>query len=228
VANPGTLAPGQSSFQVTALGQTRNVLLYAPSAVSMRPLPLVVALHGNGDDAANFMASNGLAQRADQLGFILAVPEAVPQFIAAAGTTLDWDAYSDEASNYDLAAVDAIKMQVMATGSVDAQHVVVFGYSQGGYMAFLVGMWRSTQYSCAAVAAASAPRSGLVGNAARPIPFSSQIGTSDYGINNARATHTALLNAGHPVDYHEVQGAGHVPFPGSPSVPLAECLARSL
>lgn len=64
--------------------------------------------------------------------------------------------------------------------------------------------------------------------AARKIPVVLQIGTNDFAISGARSTSTQLNAAGFPVALNEIQGAGHVPFPGGPDGPLNFCLGRSL
>jgi hypothetical protein len=55
-----------------------------------------------------------------------------------------------------------------------------------------------------------------------------QIGTNDSGLSNARSTQTELQQNGNPLLYNEIQGAGHVPFPGDPTVPLDWCRGQSL
>jgi hypothetical protein len=36
------------------------------------------------------------------------------------------------------------------------------------------------------------------------------------------------MSNGFPLDYHEIAGAGHVPIPGDPTVPLDYCLGQTL
>src|SRR5262249_1990826 len=49
------LTPGDSTLTITAAGKQRSVLLHVPGAVSSGKVPLVIALHGNGDTNANFV-----------------------------------------------------------------------------------------------------------------------------------------------------------------------------
>jgi poly(3-hydroxybutyrate) depolymerase len=226
------LTPGTSTLTLTAAGQSRSILLHVPSAA--QPLPLVIALHGNGDTNTNFVATLGLSSLADTDGFVLAAPQGITQSFAYLGTQLmniDWDAYRTVADgNIDLPMLDALRAQLIGSGSIDLKHILVFGYSQGGYMSFRWGMEAAAVLACTVVAAAANPLPGspLVTSAARKIPVAMQIGTNDFGISNARSTQTELQQNGNPLLYNEIQGAGHVPFPGDPTVPLDWCRTQAL
>src|SRR5437879_4166439 len=71
------LQPGTSTLTLTAAGQQRSILLHVPSGT--QPLPLVIALHGNGDTNSNFVAALNLATLSDQDGFVLAAPQGISQ-----------------------------------------------------------------------------------------------------------------------------------------------------
>jgi poly(3-hydroxybutyrate) depolymerase len=238
-AQPGDLAgavplqPGDSTLTLNVAGQMRSVILHVPAAVTAGPLPLVIALHGNGDTAANFVAANTLKTRADTLGLVLAAPQGITQSITYMGTPINnisWDAYRSTAQgNIDLPLIDAIRGQLAQSGSIDVKKVFVLGYSQGGYLAFHAGMAGSGVLSCTAVIAAANPLGAqLIAQATRKIPVTLQIGSNDGAVQNARNTRDALMGAGHPVSYDEIAGAGHVPFPGDASVPLMYCKGQSL
>lgn len=229
----GTLTPGDRSLGVEAAGRTREVLVYAPAAVSLRRLPLVIALHGNGDTNANFVAALGLRALADADGFVLAAPQGLRQSFTAYGTPIDgvdWDAYRTVADgNIDLPLLEALLAHLLGTGSIDPQRASVFGYSQGGYLSFRWTLEGSLELACGTTAAAGSPLgTSFVQTAARKIPVALQVGALDGALGNARASRDALRAAGHAVLYNEIPGAGHVPFPGDPAVPLRWCLGHSL
>jgi len=230
----GTLLPGRSTIQLSVAGATRNVLLVVPDQVLNNQCPLVIALHGNGDTAANFVASIGLDIAAAARGVILAVPQGITQTILYGGQTLtdvDWDAYQTEAEgNMDLPLLDAIYTYLLGTSSVSLGRIYVFGYSQGGYLAFRQAMEDSTSLAAAVVVSAANPLPGssLVADAVRKIPIALTIGTSDYAISLARQTNTELTTAGFEVRYEEITGAGHTPFPGNAATLLGWLLERSL
>ena len=231
---PGKLAPGASTRQLTVAGKGRSILVYAPQAVAQRPLPLVIALHGNGDSAQNFVAALGLGKLAESGGFIVAAPQGITQSFTVFGRPVngvDWDAYRSVADgNIDLPLLEALRADLGATGSIDERRVVVFGYSQGGYLSFRYGLEAAGRLACAAVAGAANPLPGspLVAGAARKIPFAIQIGTGDFAIQNARQSRDELTMRGHPVWYREINGAGHVPFPGNPAEPIDYCRQQAL
>lgn len=230
----GTLSPGKATRTITAAGQQRSVLVVVPAAVAQKKLPLVIALHGNGDTSAGFVtATTSLESLAAQRGFVLAAPQGITQTVTVGAQTVpnvDWDAYRTVAAgNIDLPLVDAIRAELVASGSVDTKRVFTYGYSQGGYLSFRYAMETSASVSCGAVLAAASPLgSQLVASAARKVPVAMQIGTNDYAISAARATKQALEQGGFPLDYREIQGAGHVPVPGDAAVPLDWCLGQSL
>ncbi len=226
----GTLAAGDTTVNKTVAGLARTARVHVPSSITQKKLPVVVALHGNGDTAQNFVATSGLLGFADSVGFVLIAPQGIARAISVGGQTtppLSWDAYNARAQNADVQLVDALLDEVVASGSVDPKHLVVYGYSQGGYLSVRYGREASAKLSCAAVIAAG-DAGGVPTAFARKLPFSIQIGSMDSARNNAASLAQSLQNAGHPVDFHEIAGAGHSPFPGSPKVPLEDCLARSL
>jgi polyhydroxybutyrate depolymerase len=226
------LQPGTSTITLTAAGTARSIILHVPAAT--QPLPLVIALHGNGDTNSNFVAALNLTSLADSDGFVLAAPQGISQTFTYLGTSftgIDWDAYRPVAGgNIDEPMLDALRAKLVASGSIDTHHILLFGYSQGGFMSFRYGMDASAALACTVVAAASNPLPGspLVSTAARKIPVAMQIGTNDSGLSGAQSTHTELTTNGNPVLYNEIAGAGHVPFPGDPTVPLDWCRGQTL
>jgi len=230
----GTLSPGVTTLNMNVAGQARSVRLEVPAEVSAGPRPLLIALHGNGDSAANFVATVGLSAACASRGVVLAAPEGISQSFTYMGQPLndiDWDAYRGEAEgNIDLPLLDALRQDLVATGSIDAAQIYLFGYSQGGYLAFRGAMDDADLLAAAAVVAACNPLPGssLISNAARTIPVALTIGEGDWAISGARQTRDELQAAGHEVRYEEIAGAGHVPFPGDAATLLDWLLARSL
>lgn len=233
---PGTgdLKPGRTTVSWTAAGQARSVVLIVPSAITTQQVPLVIALHGNGDTATNFVATRGLEQLAESKGFVVAAPQGIVQDISVGGQQVNdvsWDAYrTPSAGNIDLALLEEIQAELVTPGGqIDAKRVIVFGYSQGGYLSFRYGIDASAKLACAAVVAAANPLgSAYVENATRKIPYALSIGANDFAVAQARAAKAALEAAGHPLQYREIAGAGHAPFPGSTAEPLDYCLEKSL
>lgn len=230
----GNLVPGTTTRTFTIGGATREAIVIVPATIQERKLPLVIGLHGNGDTAAAFIEGRSqLAKQAADVGFVLVAPQGVRQTVTVQGQTvpdIDWDGYrSLEQGNIDLALLDAIVKDLVGSGSIDARRVVSYGYSQGGYLSFRFAIDRASVVSCGAVIAASSPLGpSLLASAARKVPFSIQIGERDFGYASALDTKSALDAASFPVAFHAIANAGHVPLPGDGTVPLRECLDKSL
>jgi poly(3-hydroxybutyrate) depolymerase len=232
------LPPGQSTISVTVAGRARTAILYVP-ATATGTSQLVIALHGNGDTAANFLAASGIKRLADQDGTVLVVPQGVRRdvFVTLANQTvpgIDWDGYNTAAQgNIDVPLLDELRTRLVASGQLDARHVFVLGYSQGGYLAFAYGMFAGASLSCTAVLAAASGFGGAAGDplitgAARKLPVVLQIGTNDPAFGRAQTTATTLQNAAFPTRFEAVAGAGHVPIPGDVAVPWSYCRGHAL
>jgi len=198
--------PGSHTRTVNVDGTDRSYILHVPSGLSL-PAPFVVALHGNGDTAANFLPYSQLGQASQSNGFLLAVPQAIPD---SAPYNVDWDSYTEPASaNKDYRLVEEIR----AAWSLctDAARIYVLGYSQGGFLAFYIGMKDADELGAIHVQSAANPMpgSGLITSAPRQIPVHLRIGDGDSLLDGARTTRDDLLAAGHTVDYAEIAGHGH-------------------
>ncbi|HEY4239536.1 MAG TPA: hypothetical protein VGM88_06955 [Kofleriaceae bacterium] len=235
-AGPIQLTPGQSTITLTAAGQSRTAILYVPASASAGS-QLAIALHGNGDTDGNFLATSGLKALADGDGTVLVVPQGITRDVTvpSVGQTIpgiDWDAYNSVADgNIDLPLLEALRMRIAP--DLDANHVFVFGYSQGGYLAFEYGMYDGNSLSCSAVLAASSPYGGSsgdpeIGGAQRHLPVVLQIGTADSAYSAAQATVSTLMTDGFPAQLNAIDGAGHVPIPGDVADPWNFCRAKSL
>jgi len=231
-ARPGSPAPGgnlpagEAALTRTVAGLARTGTRYAPAAITQRKLPVVLALHGNGDDAARFVVTSGLRALADSEGFVLVAPQGVMRAVTVNGITtprVAWDAYNGRANNADVQLFDTLLDEVIASGSVDATKLVVYGYSQGGYAAVRYGKEASDRLSCAAVLAAG-DSGGSPTAFTEKLRFSIQIGANDPARGNAANLARSLEAAGHVVAFREIAGAGHVPIPPPARTPLDECL----
>lgn len=235
-ATPSKLAPGDSTVTFTVAGRVRQTLVHVPP--QYKPggprLPLVVALHGNGDTNQNFVKTSNLLASSDTDGFVLVAPAGILQTITVGGQTVpdvSWDAYrATNEGNIDLPLFEELRSRYVGTGAVDPKKVVVYGYSQGGYASFRWALDASSRLSCSAVISAANPfgGGGRITEMTRKIPFALQIGSNDSAAANLRSTKAALEQAGHPVSFVEIAGAGHSPLPGDAHAPLVYCLGQTL
>jgi len=234
-AAPIMLTPGQSTINITVAGHPRTAILYVPSMATTAS-QFVIALHGNGDTAANFLATSGLKPLADADGTVLVVPQGLTRDVVVGNQTLqgiDWDAYNSAANgNIDLPFLDQLRTQIVGTNQVDSHHVFVFGYSQGGYLSFEYGMIAGASLACSAVLAASSPYGGasndpLITGAARKLAVVLQIGTLDSAYTAAQTTEATLQAMSFPTQLNAIPNVGHVPIPGDVKLPWMFCRGQS-
>jgi poly(3-hydroxybutyrate) depolymerase len=198
-----TLTPGTRTI---TLG-TRQAVVYVPASYRAGGSGLV-ALHGNGDTAMNFLLTSGLRGVADAQGVAVVFPVAIS---GSGPMGVDWDAYTRPAtSNRDIVLARAARTWLVA-GGVDARRVFLLGYSQGGFLAYHVAMVAAQEFGSASVISASDPLPGanIAASATRRIPIDMLIGTGDFGIANARNTAASLRSLGFDVRLTELPGVGH-------------------
>jgi poly(3-hydroxybutyrate) depolymerase len=177
---------------------------YVPSSYDKStPMPLVVALHGAGDTAMNYL-SVVWKSNADADGFIVIAPEGT----APLGNGYTWDT-SDEA--LILAAAD----DVYACYAIDPKKEIIHGFSAGGIMAYLMGLHDAARFSGVSISSADlgsaeAVYGGSLLPSAWKIPVSHFHGTQDqnFPISYAIAGMNRLVDAGHPFFWHPFDG-GH-------------------
>lgn len=203
VPTGATLTPGTRAVSIG----TRQAIVYVPASFRAGGAGLV-ALHGNGDTATNFLATSGLREVADAQGVALALPVALT---GSGPMGVDWDAYTTPStSNRDVALALGARDYLVA-GGVSTRSTFLLGYSQGGYLAYHVAMAGSDRFGAVSVVSAGdpLPGAGLDRMASRHVPMSLLIGSGDFGLANAQRTRDSLRALGFEVRYTELPGVGH-------------------
>lgn len=122
-------------------GRLREALVHVPPAFDgVRPLPLLLALHGGGGSAA-LMAGDayGLRDKADRAGFIAVFPNGVG---ALGGTALaTWNAghccgSARDRQVDDVGYLRALVDHLQRRLPIDRQRIYATGMSNGGMMAY--------------------------------------------------------------------------------------------
>ncbi|MFZ4286379.1 alpha/beta hydrolase family esterase [Variovorax sp. HJSM1_2] len=126
-------------------GLRRSYLVHVPPKLdATHPLPLVLAFHGGGGDAA-FMAQDaryGLISKADAAGFVVVFPGGFSRF--PGGRFAAWNAGNccgearDRAVD-DVGFVRALVQRLQATHRIDGRRVYAVGMSNGGMFAHRLG-----------------------------------------------------------------------------------------
>lgn len=127
-------------------GQSRRYVLSVPKAYDpSRPYPLIVALHGDGLDAARFVSVSKLeASTGDEA--ILAYPD---QSV---------DLFTPYGQNTDQKLIESIVVSLKQRFSIDASKIWGFGYSKGAFQLNEIACKRPGLLTAMAIHAGGAPQ----------------------------------------------------------------------
>ena len=214
-------------------GHARSYVAHAPQY--LRPhSPLVIVLHGSGQDAHAMQKATGFAfeRLAGQRRFAVAYPNAFGKHWND-GRKAGRHAARTKAID-DTAFIAAVIDSMAATHAIDTSRVFVFGYSGGGHMAFRLVQEAPGRVAAIAVVAANipAPEDAIVLPQGQAVPAMLVNGTDDpinpydggrvtlFGFGDrgavlsarASANHFARLNGAHLAQTQEL-GPGDFPDP---------------
>lgn len=112
--------------------------LFIPGNDATQPLPLIVMLHGCGQDADDFAAGTGMNALAQQHGFLVAYPEQPCE--ANWNRCWNWfDGAHHRRGRGEPQLLAALTRKIMAEHAVDPTRVYAAGLSSGGAMAVILG-----------------------------------------------------------------------------------------
>lgn len=110
------------------LSQIDQGLIYRPQR-SAETWPLLVLLHGAGDDARNMIRV--LQADADRGSYIILAPKS---------QGLTWDLFDDAAYAHDPPRIDAAVRSLFAKAPIDRERVAIAGFSDGASYALALGI----------------------------------------------------------------------------------------
>lgn len=204
-ARPGQPG-GEAASGLRRLGDggARGGYLYVPAGYRKeRPGPLVVLLHGAGEDARDGLAQ--LREHADAAGSILLAP-------TSRGPT--WDVVVGRGRyGPDVAALDLALRQTFSSFAVDPARVAVGGYSDGASYALSLGLTNGDLFTHVLAFSPGFMAPGR--RTGRPRVFVSH-GKNDGWLPIDRCSRRIvpeLQSMGYEVRYREFEG-GHVVPPG--------------
>jgi polyhydroxybutyrate depolymerase len=137
-------------------GRDRTYLIYVPASLPPQAA-LVIVLHGSGMDGARMRVCTGyeFERLADQHGFVVLYPD---------GYRRNWNDCRKDATFpakreniEDISFIRALIARAMVEQAIDAKRVYVFGYSNGGHMAFRLATEAPVEIAAVAAVAASLP-----------------------------------------------------------------------
>jgi phospholipase/carboxylesterase len=202
-SRPGKKPAGEASVGLQVLGSeavpTENYLYVPAGYRKENPAPLVLLLHGAGEDARDGLAQ--LRGQADEAGLVLLAP-------GSRGPT--WDLIMNR-GHYgpDVAAIDRVLGEAFSRCAIDPERVGVGGYSDGASYALALGLANGDLFSH--VLAFSPGFLAPTGQTGSPRVFISH-GTRDGWLpidSCSRRIVPRLERAGYKVRYREFEG-GHV------------------
>jgi polyhydroxybutyrate depolymerase len=144
---------GTVSEEFSFGGRSRSYLIHVPEGIdAAETVPLVLVLHGFGENAAAAVRTTGFTSLADREGFIVAFPNAVRR---------TWQSYdSADAALYlrgvdDVAFIAAVVDRIKQEYTIDPQRTYAAGFSNGGFMVQKIACERSDLFAGIAVVSAS-------------------------------------------------------------------------
>jgi poly(hydroxyalkanoate) depolymerase family esterase len=112
--------------------------LFVPSKYSGAPLPLIVMLHGCGQDADDFACGTGMNELAEKFHCLVAYPEQSPG--ANGSKCWNWfEQANHQRGQGEPALIAGVTQKIVAEYAVDQARVFVAGLSSGGSMAVILG-----------------------------------------------------------------------------------------
>jgi predicted esterase len=191
------------------------VIVMPPGLDESRPAPLIIALHGRGGTTDSIVrAWKDVAQEA---GAILVAPSAVLN----AGRGYDWG----EVDEAEWVVMNALK-QVAEQHKIDKERVVLTGFSQGGYMAFNLGVRHPEEFRGVIPVGGAYNRSiaspSFIKTARKP-KFYLMVGADDESAESNRRAAKDFEAAGVSVQLKVYEGVAH-DFPKERDAELRKAL----
>lgn len=130
-------------------GVRRYQLFTPPSGVPTQGFPLMVMLHGCGQDGCGMAASTRMNQLATTANFMVLYPE--QDRLANVHACWNWfDTRAGRAQREVVSILSTIE-QVCAAHAVDANHIVIAGMSAGASMAILTALHQPERFLAVAM-----------------------------------------------------------------------------
>lgn len=132
-------------------GRTRSYLVHAPaSRDEQTPVPLVIVFHGGGGNAKGALRMSEMSVKADEEGFIAVYPDGTGR-----GRFLTWNTYN--CCGYalthqvdDAGFIRAMIEQLKKDYAIDSRRIYATGLSNGGMMAYKMGLELSDIFAAVA------------------------------------------------------------------------------
>ncbi|MEO6799969.1 MAG: PHB depolymerase family esterase [Rhodanobacter sp.] len=157
-------------------GRSRHWLVHVPPGYRAgHAVPLVIAFHGHYGSPENMVRLTGLDRVADRASFIVVYPAGIDRSWAAGV-----DSPADKAGVDDVAFTVALLDRLQAQYTIDPDHVVLTGFSNGAHLVQLLGCRLARRVAAIVpVSGTFAPSAAAGCHPARPLSVVEFHGTSD-------------------------------------------------
>jgi len=177
---------GQKTSKVITHGGTaRSYIEYVPAIHNnTTPVPLVICLHGLGDDMNNFYGI-GMNRVADTANFIVLTPQALVASVFGYVVGTAWNSgagYMGVTLNSTIDDVGFIQALIDTTSrlyNIDSKRIYVCGFSMGGFMSNRLACEKSNKIAAIASVAGTIGSGLAACHPVRPIPVCHFHGTAD-------------------------------------------------
>lgn len=166
--------PGTAEQTIVVDGVVRHFSLHLPKSYRYRhgPMPLVVLLHGHGSSGIKIERATGMSDKADKETFIAAYPDGL-------GDPSGWQVFDDAAGNNDIAFIGELIDTLKKLYAVDEKRVFVAGHSNGGMLAYRIGVAMPEKVAGIGVSAALLGKTFAKTKAAIPVTLVAIHGKAD-------------------------------------------------
>ncbi len=173
------LESGDHTRTLTVDERERTYLVHVPESYDAeKPIPVVLAFHGGGSRAEQFVQFSGLNEKADKAGFIAVYPNGTGRW----SRMLTFNGgnccgYAMRQKVDDVAFVEALLNDLAEVAKIDTKRVFATGMSNGAIISYRLASELSERI--AAIAPVAGPMGTETCSPKRPVPVMHFHGTDD-------------------------------------------------